>query len=286
MFFKRKFDVCIVDEASQITLPVCIGPLRAAETFILVGDHYQLPPVVQNQEAREKGFATSLFKLLSDAHPNSVVSLEYQYRMNEDIMSLSNELIYSHRLKCGSDAVAKRQLKVDTALLSKLTEEWIKRVFKPESTVLFLDTDDVEEAQEGRQGDLVQNEMEVDVIGRLVEVALEHFRLSSDDIGVISPYRSQLRLIQQKLKQYEIEAHTVDKYQGRDKLVAFVSFVRSNRDGMVGELLKDWRRLNVGLTRAKTKLIMVGSRKTLTNIPLFSQMFDYISSKGWVTILE
>jgi DNA replication ATP-dependent helicase Dna2 len=106
LFSRRIFDYCIVDEASQITLPVCIGPIRMAQKFILVGDHYQLPPLVQNKEAMEGGLDVSLFKLLCEAHPQAVVSLEHQYRMCADVMLLSNTFIYSGRLKCGTPNVA------------------------------------------------------------------------------------------------------------------------------------------------------------------------------------
>ena len=112
VFNERTFDYCIVDEASQITLPVCLGPIRTAKTFVLVGDHNQLPPLVQNVEARKGGLDISLFKLLSDKHPQSVVNLEHQYRMCEEIMTLSNTLIYDGLLKCGNQAVAKRALTV------------------------------------------------------------------------------------------------------------------------------------------------------------------------------
>ncbi|KAJ3545844.1 hypothetical protein NMY22_g2278 [Coprinellus aureogranulatus] len=116
LFNRRKFDYCIVDEASQITLPTCLGPLRFADKFILVGDHFQLPPLVKNPQARRGGLDVSLFRRLSDAHPDSVVDLREQYRMNEDIMALSNKLIYSDRLRCGSEEVAKRKLVLPNAL--------------------------------------------------------------------------------------------------------------------------------------------------------------------------
>lgn len=110
LFLRRTFDYCIVDEASQITLPTCLGPLRYADKFVLVGDHFQLPPLVRSKAARKGGLDVSLFRRLSDAHPHSVVDLTFQYRMNEDIMLLSNKLIYGGRLQCGSEAVAKQSL--------------------------------------------------------------------------------------------------------------------------------------------------------------------------------
>lgn len=95
-----------------MTQPVCIGPLRFANVFVLVGDHYQLPPIVRNTDARELGFSKSLFKRLCEAHPESVVNLEHQYRMNSDIVLLSNTLVYSHKLKCGTQQVANSFLPV------------------------------------------------------------------------------------------------------------------------------------------------------------------------------
>lgn len=112
LFKKRKFDYCIVDEASQVTLPTCLGPIRYAEKFILVGDHFQLSPLVKSPEAQKGGLDVSLFKRLNDAHLNSVVNLEHQYRMCKDIMTVSNMLIYDGRLKCGNDQVANQVLTI------------------------------------------------------------------------------------------------------------------------------------------------------------------------------
>ncbi|KAJ2880030.1 DNA replication endonuclease-helicase Dna2, partial [Coemansia asiatica] len=110
VFTRRKFDFCIIDEASQITLPVCLGPLLETSRFVLVGDHYQLPPLVCNFEARESGLGTSLFKLLCEAHPSAVVRLEYQYRMNSDIQRLANNLIYDGHLRCGTLQIADKRI--------------------------------------------------------------------------------------------------------------------------------------------------------------------------------
>ncbi|KAG0003793.1 Tripartite DNA replication factor [Modicella reniformis] len=109
---KRRFDYCIVDEASQITLPVCLGPIRYADVFVLVGDHNQLPPLVKNPKARRDGFDLSLFKMLSDRYPDAVASLTRQYRMNEDVMLLSNTLVYGNKLQCGTKEVADKVLKI------------------------------------------------------------------------------------------------------------------------------------------------------------------------------
>lgn len=97
---KRRFDVCIVDEAGQLTEPVCLGPLRQADSFVLVGDHNQLQPVVKSREAREGGMSQSLFSRLCETHPAAVCRLSYQYRMAADIMLVANTLVYNHALQC------------------------------------------------------------------------------------------------------------------------------------------------------------------------------------------
>ena len=162
IFNERTFDYCIVDEASQITLPNCLGPIRLARAFVLVGDHNQLPPLVQNEEARTGGLDISLFKHLSDVHPTSVVYLEHQYRMCEDVMALSNNLIYNGRLKCGSQEVAESrisipdmdELKIHHFSASTLSRSqkticpgpiqgrcWIRELLDPDTKVSFINTD-------------------------------------------------------------------------------------------------------------------------------------------------
>ena len=168
IFGERRFDYCIVDEASQITLPVCLGPIQLADAFVLVGDHYQLPPLVRNPEAREGGLDISLFKLLSEAQPQAVVNLEHQYRMCEEIMTLSNELIYSGRLKCGTPEVAKRSLKLpDVSKLQNFHRGihapcWMTDLFSEDVKACFVDTDNVP-AREEKKGDRTVNPIEAEL---------------------------------------------------------------------------------------------------------------------------
>lgn len=140
---KRVFDYCIIDEASQITLPTCIGPIRYAKTFVLVGDLYQLPPIVQNKSANEGGLSKSLFAILAEAQPESICYLEFQYRMNKDIMDISNHLVYGRKLKCGDNRTANRKLELphlESGLTSLHegnvhcdgnTECWLKEILDP-----------------------------------------------------------------------------------------------------------------------------------------------------------
>lgn len=264
IFSQRTFDYCIVDEASQITLPVCLGPIRMAKTFVLVGDHFQLPPLVQNKEALGGGLDVSLFKLLSERHPQAVVSLEHQYRMCADVMLLSNQLIYDGRLKCGNDDVAGRELSIpnpgalrkhhygqrDTAPVPKSICRfpaspncWLSRVLDPATKVLFLNTDPLlPTSLETVSGPRILNPLEAILTTQLLDAFLTA-GIAPDAIGVITFYRSQLALLRQRLRHRgpvaTIEMHTADKFQGRDKEAVVVSCVRSNEAGNVGELLRD-----------------------------------------------
>ena len=305
IFNQRIFDYCIVDEASQITLPTCLSGLRMAKSFVLVGDHYQLPPLVQNREAQEGGLDISLFKILSDQHPDSVVNLEHQYRMNADIMLLSNTLIYSGRLKCGTQGVAERTLNIpnlgaglafqhhrslsggiSNAVCRNDRSCWIQQSLDPKHTVRFLNTDRIgSEASELTHGSRITNEGEALLTIQLV-TTLVASGIAPREIGVITFYRSQLALLRRWLgTQYsEVEMHTADKFQGRDKEVVILSCVRSNDTGNIGELLKDWRRVNVALTRARSKMIIVGSKMTLAKSQndVLERFVELVELKGWV----
>ncbi|KEF53322.1 DNA replication ATP-dependent helicase Dna2 [Exophiala aquamarina CBS 119918] len=315
IFNARTFDYCIVDEASQITLPVCLGPIRMARTFILVGDHYQLPPLVQNKEAQEGGLDVSLFKLLSDAQPDSVVNLEHQYRMAEDIMLLSKELVYSGRIKCGNEAVAKRSLEIpdldgglamhhitasslprsssSTNVCVSGSTCWLRKSLAPDARCLFLDTDSITflgAKLETAAGPRITNSTESALTTQLV-TALIHSGVAPRNIGVITFYRSQLALLRSDIKASagssaasEVEMHTADKYQGRDKEVVILSCVRSNENNHVGDLLKDWRRVNVAVTRARSKLLVIGSKSTLagSGVPILQGLTKIMGEKGWI----
>lgn len=321
-FARRKFDYCIVDEASQITLPSCLGPMRFADKFVLVGDHFQLPPLVRNPIAKDQGLDVSLFKRLSDAHADSTVYLTRQYRMNESIMKISNHLIYQGLLKCGSDAVAKQVLDVPTkqAALDEVHSAstckqdcWLESLLNPQRQAVFVDTDAVP-GHESRRGRMVQNDVEAGILQQLART-LVLAGVAPSDIAIITPYRQQLKLLQRLLlvpktsqeihansrrrrtaaeikrdvsgrstSGEDIEILTADRSQGRDKPVVLLSLVRSNDLGQrgIGELLNDWRRINVALTRAQRKVVIVGSRKTLSAAPLLQDFFTLMDEEKWV----
>ncbi|OGM44593.1 DNA replication helicase Dna2 [Aspergillus bombycis] len=305
VFSQRIFDYCIVDEASQITLPVCLGPIRMARTFILVGDHYQLPPLVQNKEAQAGGLDVSLFKLLSDSHPASVVNLEHQYRMCKDIMLLSNTLIYSGQLKCGTQEVATRSLEVPNfgglrhlhldhirpqgqrqlCLGTSQGRCWLRDLVDPSIKTRLVNTDTLATpALDVAQGSRIVNPTEATLCAQLVEAFIS-CGIPARSIGVITFYRSQLSLLKQNLRHHlpDLEMHTADKFQGRDKEVVVLSCVRSNSDNHVGDLLRDWRRVNVAFTRARTKLLVVGSKSTLRGgNELLGKYVKLVEEQDWV----
>lgn len=312
VFQERAFDYCIVDEASQITLPICAGPIRMAKTFVLVGDHNQLPPVVKNEAAREGGLDVSLFKLLSDRHPQSVTNLAHQYRMCEDIMTLSNTLIYDGKLVCGTEQLRMKKLHVpnmralshrhhnaSTIFLPGTPRSfckgpapsqcWLYDLLDGDARVRFVNTDTIQPmVREEAHGKRIVNSAEICIVSQLVESLLT-VGVPATEVGVMTHYRSQLFLLKDKLKGYPgVEMHTTDRFQGRDKEVIVLSLVRSNDACNIGDLLRDWRRINVAFTRAKTKLLVIGSKSTLngSNVAnkenMLSRFVALMEQRDWI----
>ncbi|KAF9644272.1 Dna2-domain-containing protein [Thelephora ganbajun] len=261
------------------------------------------PPVVattclsiDHRAARKAGLDVSLFRLLSENHRDCVVDLTYQYRMNEDIMHLSNTLIYEGKLVCGSEEVAKRCLEIPSYrfiddLHVKAGDKcdrvscWLEYLLSPNTKAVFVDTDQVP-GHESRVGDLVQNEVEAELVYQLTETLIG-CDIKEHQIGIISLYRQQVKLLSHLLVNRKgIEILTADRSQGRDKNCIIISMVRSNDEEQVGDLMKDWRRLNVSFTRARSKLIIIGSRKTLQGNDLLKKFFDIMDEKKWVLTLE
>jgi DNA replication ATP-dependent helicase Dna2 len=251
----------------------------------------------------------SLFKLLSDTHPDSVVNLEHQYRMCEDVMTLSNTLIYNGRLKCGTEELRHRKLEVpnmealrqrhyDASMLARPGAPrsictgwtspscWLQCLIDPEARVRFINTDLLPDSREEAKGNRTVNPTEARVVTQLVD-ALLAVGVPATEIGVMTHYRSQLSLLKHNLRSRgsHIELHTADRFQGRDKEVVILSLVRSNEQHNIGDLLKDWRRINVAFTRAKTKLLVVGSKDTLRNCgdgEMVSRFVKLMEEKDWV----
>uniref|UniRef100_A0A8C2VM03 DNA replication ATP-dependent helicase/nuclease n=2 Tax=Chinchilla lanigera TaxID=34839 RepID=A0A8C2VM03_CHILA len=288
IFSRKTFDFCIVDEASQISQPVCLGPLFFSRRFVLVGDHQQLPPLVLNREARVLGMSESLFKRL-ERKKSAVVQLTVQYRMNSTIMSLSNKLTYEGKLACGSDRVASavitlpnfKDVKLELEFYADYSDSpWLSGVFEPSNPVCFLNTEKVpapEQVDKSGVSNIIEAKLIVFLTATFIKAGC-----NPSDIGIIAPYRQQLKSINDLLAHSSfgtVEVNTVDKYQGRDKRIILVSFVRSNKDGTLGELWKDWRRLNVAITRAKHKLILLGCMPSLKRYPPLEKLFCHLNSE-------
>lgn len=308
LFAHRHFDYCIIDEASQITLPASLGPLRYADRFVLVGDPQQLPPLVRDKHARQGGLEISLFERLQKAFPESVVYLSHQYRMNSDIMAISNALVYEGRLRCGNVDVEHKMLTLpdpeksikwvhrETQSLCLQHSCYIHQLLSPQWKTIFIDTDGIP-ARERRCGDMIQNDVEAQLAIQ-ISVTLMEAGLSPKEIGIITPYRQQnRRLLQLMCNGYashaelaDVEVLTADKAQGRDKDVIIISFVRSQEDVKdadddkcrvgVGLLLHDVRRINVALTRARKKLIVLGSPSTLAQIPILKRLWEVMRDQN------
>lgn len=299
------FDVCIVDEAGQITLPSVMGALLRADKFILVGDHNQLPPLVQSATAEEQGLDTPLFARLAKAHPSTVVTLSRQYRMSEEIQTISNAFVYGGALRCGTEDVARARLDVDRTALDALhsVDPWMHRVLVPETPLLFIDTSGFPHRfTELSKGDITENHGEANLAIAIADAAVR-LNVPGETVAIISPYRSQVALINDKIRTRNkanrrdggdpkgndilpaalFECLTIDKAQGRDKAMVIVSLVKSNDRQDPGKLLGDLRRVNVAVTRAQSKLVLIGDSSTLMNLDLFSGIIRFMRAKQWIT---
>jgi DNA replication ATP-dependent helicase Dna2 len=267
LFLQMKFDYVFVDEASQVSLPVCLGPIRFGSKFVLVGDHNQLPPLIKNKKTIDLGLDKSLFEVLLEKYPESVVNLSIQYRMNGDIMGLANKLVYSDQLIAASNEIFNQKLNIE---INQSAPKWILEAIK--RSVNFVNTDSYPGSQEEVVGKSFLNRNEANLIKCYVDAI---FKCNSDfTLGVISLYRPQAAFLAKELPE-GVEISTVDQYQGRDRDLIIVSLVRSNEEGRMGELMSNIRRMNVAFTRAKKQLMIFGSRKIIESFCLSS------SNRGW-----
>lgn len=200
----RLFDLCIIDESSQIIEPLTIGPLLVSKRFVLVGDHYQLPPLVISDRGKEKGMSISLFERLLKIYPKCLNKLSIQYRMNKDIMKLCNYLIYNNELKCIDIEVINRLFTLPKPEYLPNNINWLKYVLSSENSVLFLNTDTlskdgINNFEKKENGKGKYNNEEVSIIVSLLE-QLYNCCCKINDIGIISPYLCQIERIKEKLK--------------------------------------------------------------------------------------
>jgi ATP-dependent RNA/DNA helicase IGHMBP2 len=266
----RTFDWCIMDEASQTTEAAAWTPLPYASRLVLAGDPLQLPPTVVSPEAVREGFAISLMeRLMKENGPGCSRRLTVQYRSHHDIMQFSSQEFYDGALEADAS--------ISTHLLQDLPA--VASTELTGTPLLFIDTAgaNFEESVEA-DGDSRFNLEEARVMEEQVHALLAS-GLSPTGIAVISPYSAQVRLLRDHLDLPGLEIDSVDGFQGREKEAVLVSLVRSNRDGEIG-FLGDVRRMNVALTRARRKLIVIGDSATIGSHPFYQRLVNYFESAG------
>ena len=264
------FDLLVIDEATQATEPVTWIPMTCAKKVIMAGDHFQLPPTVRSKEAEEKGLGITLFERYYDVlKPESKQLLERQYRMNEKIMGFSSKEFYENLLV--ADDTVKNQTLAGIASVTKTDETT--------QPIVFIDTAGKgfeEKLEEGSQSRFNPEEAEL-VLSELKKMI--DLGVPPEGIAVISPYSAQVRLLSSRSPHPEVEIDSVDGFQGREKELVIVSLVRSNVEGDMG-FLTDTRRMNVAMTRARRKLIVVGDSATLSSIKFYQDFMEYVEKVG------
>lgn len=269
----RRFSTLFIDEAAQALEPACWIAIAKCNRVIFAGDHWQLPPTVKCFEAEKGGLAQTLMMKIARNKPSSVTLLNTQYRMHEEIMQFSSDWFYNGELKAAPDVQYRGILDYD-------------------SPIMWIDTSDTdwEESCVGNVGKLNKGEADI-VINYLKQyidkIGIERILDERIDFGVISPYRAQVRYLRKAIRTDKtfsrvrrlITVHTVDGFQGQERDVIFISLVRSNSDGNIG-FLRDLRRMNVAMTRARMKLVISGDASTLSKHPFYKRLVEYIDAKG------
>ncbi len=267
---EKIFDLVVIDEATQATEPVSWIPITRAKKVIMAGDHFQLPPTVRSKKADEKGLGVSLFERYHEVLPEaSRALLVQQYRMHEKIMNFSSREFYQNLL------VADESVRYHT--LADIPG--IEKTQETQEALLYIDTAGKgfeEKLEEGSQSRY--NPEEASLVLRTLEKMLA-LGVPPQEIAVISAYSAQVRLLASQTPDPKIEIDSVDGFQGREKELVIVSLVRSNLLGEMG-FLADTRRMNVAMTRAKKKLIVVGDSATLSSLKFYKDFIQYAEEVG------
>ena len=295
-----KFGTLFIDEAAQALEAACWIPMKRASRVILAGDHCQLPPTVKSIAALRAGLGKTLMERIAENKPEVVTLLKIQYRMNEEIMRFSSDWFY------GGQVESAPQIKYRSILDYDHPITWIDT--SNEENQITIEGEDAPEdsastsssSTANQNSDLNFKEQFVgESFGRInkaeAELTLltlaEYFtkigkqRVLGDsiDVGIISPYRAQVQYLKKLIKKYEffkpyrrlISVNTVDGFQGQERDVILISLVRSNDEGQIG-FLKDLRRMNVAMTRARMKLIILGNKDTMTKHPFYKKLWEYV----------
>ncbi len=267
----QHFTTLFIDEAAQALEPACWIAIRRAGRVVLAGDHCQLPPTVKCYEAMRQGLGHTLMERLVELHPEAVTLLRIQYRMNEDIMRFPARWFYHNRLVAHQSVKWRGLLDLDRAI------EWV-------NPVQDGDGEQFVGSSFGRVNP-AEAEQTLDVLERYF-TRIGKGRVLSEriDVGIISPYRAQVQLLRRLIRQRPffkpfrqlLTVNTVDGFQGQERDVIVVSMVRSNEQGQIG-FLRDLRRMNVAMTRARMKLIIMGNAETLCRHRFYRELYSYVA---------
>ncbi|PWJ60241.1 putative DNA helicase [Dyadobacter jejuensis] len=263
------YDTVVIDEAGQALEPACWIPILKGKKLVLAGDHFQLPPTIKSELAAKAGLEMTLLEKLVESSPDAVTMLEEQYRMHTHIMGYSSGVFYQNKL-LAHPTVAHRTLYADATALAFIDTAGCGFEEKLEGT---SSTNPEEGAFLVRQLSLLISELEVQQID---------LDASFPTIGVISPYKQQVHLLKELVDRHPalepyrrfINVNTIDSFQGQERDVILISLTRSNSEGSIG-FLSDIRRMNVAMTRARKKLVMIGDSATLGQAAFYANLITY-----------
>lgn len=298
-----KFGTLFIDEAAQALEAACWIPMKRASRVILAGDHCQLPPTVKSIAALRAGLGKTLMERIAENKPEVVTLLKIQYRMNDEIMRFSSDWFYGGKVESAPQIKYRSVLDYDHPIT------WIDT--SNEENQITIEGEDAPEDSASTSSSVSATNQNSDLnfkeqfvgesFGRInkaeAELTLltlaEYFtkigkqRVLSEsiDVGIISPYRAQVQYLKKLIKKYEffkpyrrlISVNTVDGFQGQERDVILISLVRSNDEGQIG-FLKDLRRMNVAMTRARMKLIILGNKDTMTKHPFYKKLWEYVEA--------
>ena len=286
----QKFGTLFIDEAAQALEAACWIPIRRVSRVILAGDHCQLPPTVKSFAALKAGLGKTLMERIVENHPETVTLLKMQYRMNEEIMRFSSDWFYGNQVESAPEVKYRSILDLDIPMTWIDTSQFDLPSSPSDSS------DPISPSKS-----LFREEFVGESFGRinkaeaeLTLLALEQYftkigktRILDErlDVGVISPYRAQVQYLRQLVKKREffkpfrhlISVNTVDGFQGQERDIILISLVRANDEGQIG-FLRDLRRMNVAITRARMKLIILGDASTMTRHPFYKKLYEYIDA--------
>lgn len=267
-----KFNTVVIDEAGQALEPACWIPILKAQKVVLAGDHFQLSPTIKSAEAAKGGLSTTLLEKCVALHPECVTLLQQQYRMNEAIMGYSSRVFYENKLQA-DESVAHHLL------------------FTGDTPLNFVDTAGCgfEEKLEGTSSTNPDEAVFLfkHLEGLVSELDSHYSAATFPTIAVISPYKEQIRLLKEQLLNHpklaahgdKIAVNTIDSFQGQERDVVYISMTRSNNEGEIG-FLADIRRMNVAMTRAHKKLVVIGDSSTLGRLPFYADFVAYAEGLG------